>query len=181
MRSSCHNRAGVGRVIPKWLAYFAKSVADDRIGAGQAADELGLSTQGVRDLIRAQKLDATKGPNGRWSINATSVEGYLEEHGRKRGRTQSDVDSMRERLAELGQSIAVLMEDRRSSDRLFQALERERDRYRADAVASRAAAAAILASTKDTYSAVEGLLDALRKQENALTQFLTPGSLQEVL
>jgi peptidoglycan hydrolase CwlO-like protein len=154
---------------------------DGRIGVGQAAIELGMSTQGVRDLIRAKKLQAIKSPKGQWRIEPSSVQRHLRDHGQKPGKAQFDVDALHKKVDDLADSIDALMAERKSSTQLLEALEQERDRHRADAVASRAAALGLLASTQDTHSAIEDLLGALSKQGDVLTQFLTPGSLQDLM
>jgi excisionase family DNA binding protein len=150
------------------------------IGVGQAADELGLSTQAVRNLIRSDKLDGHKDPGGRWRIDAASVSDRVAKYGRRK-RAESDVRGIERTLDELARSIDFLLESERSSARLLDAVERERDRHRADAATARDAALRLVASAQDTDSAVSELLGVLQKQRDALVQLLAPGSPQDLM
>jgi hypothetical protein len=155
--------------------------SDGRITVGRAASELGLSPQAVRNLIRAGKLVANKAPNDRWRLDGRSVSSYLAAHGRKKQHDAVAADEIKRRLDDLTRSIDVLMDADRSSVRLLEALERERDRYRADAAAVRAAALGLVASAQDTQSAVAQLLEVLQRQGDALVQLLAPGSPQDLM
>jgi predicted site-specific integrase-resolvase len=146
------------------------------IRASQAADRLGLSPQAVRNLLRAGKL-AGQQRDGRWMVEESSVRAYLETHGRRPSATnrlaqlQGQVDELTRTVEQL-----VTTDSPRST---LQALERERDHHRADAVAANAALRLTLASGRATREAVSQLLEALRAQEEALVQQLVPGLLDE--
>jgi hypothetical protein len=150
------------------------------IGVGQAAHELGLSTQGVRDLIRSDKLTGSKDPRGRWRISVASVSDHVAKYGR-RNRAELDAEGIERTLEKLASSIDFLLESDTSSAGLLEAVERERDRYRADAAATREAALRLVASAQDTHSAVSELLKVLQKQGDALVQLLAPGSPQDLM
>lgn len=151
------------------------------VGVGTAATELGLSSQAVRDRIIDGRLDASKGPTGRWEIASASLDGYIAAHGRRRrGEADPSQDVMR-RLDELATSIDLLRKDRGASAGLLESVERDRDRYRAEAATAREAALRVVAAARDTYAAIEQLLPALREQNDALAQLLVPGSPQELM
>lgn len=151
-----------------------------RVGVAQAAEELGLSSQRVRDLIRAGKLEACKRSNGRWLIDATSFRSYLASGDAQKPRRPTHREIAR-RLNELSAAVTALVESDRTSVSLLDAVERERDRYRADAAAVREAALRLLASAEDTQNAVVTLLNVMRTQGDALAQLLAPGSPQDLL
>jgi excisionase family DNA binding protein len=150
------------------------------VGVGQAAEELGLSTQAVRDLIRSGKLAGSKDLRGRWLIDAASVSGYVAKHGRRK-RAALDAARIERRLEKLGRSVDSLLEANTSAAQLLEAVERERDRYRSDAAATREAALHLVASAQDTHTAVSELLGVLQKQGGALVQLLAPGSPQDLM
>lgn len=152
------------------------------VGVGTAATELGLSPQAIRDRIRAGQLDASKGPTGRWEITSASIDGYIAAHGRRRRAGEADFNQeVMCRLDELATSIDLLRKDRGASVGLLEPVERERDRYRAEAASAREAALRVVAAARDTYAAIEQLLPVLREQNDALAQLLAPGSPQDLM
>jgi hypothetical protein len=150
------------------------------IRVGPAAEELGLSTQTVRNLIRSEMLKGSKDTRGRWRVDAHSVRDYAARHGHRQ-RSRFNTEDVERRLEELAHSVDSLIESDRSSTRLLDAVERERDRHRADAAAAREAALRLVASTQDANSAVSELLKALQQQGDALVQLLAPGSPEDLM
>jgi hypothetical protein len=59
---------------------------------------------------------------------------------------------------------------------LLKALERDRDRHRADAVAARETAIRLNAYCEELVAALSRLVDAMRQQLAAVDQLLLPGS-----
>jgi hypothetical protein len=160
--------------VPDGIGKILQS-SPEMIRAARVAGDLGLSPQSVRDLIRAGKLTGRKDPGGRWLVEASSVAVYLERYGRKM-RGDLGPAGVEQRVDELARSIDLLREASVSSARLLAATERERDRYRADAAAARAAALRLVAASQETNSAASELLGGLQRQQDALIQLLAPGS-----
>lgn len=148
------------------------------IRVSQVAEELRLSPQAVRNLIRGRKLHGRK-IDGRWLVEAASVRRYLAAHGPRR-RTDGDLVQLQQQVNELTQAVeAILQAD--ASKRPQQMVEQERDQHRADAVTSKEVALSALASARVTRSAMSQLLEVMRIQEEALIQQLMPGSLADEL
>lgn len=145
------------------------------IRVSRGAEELGLSTQAVRNLIRAGKLAASKDPEGRWLIDEASVDRYLARHGRRKPEA-AGMGRIEERLDDLARSIESLRESNASARQLLESTERERDKHRAEASAVKEAALRLVGSAQETNSVVSGLLKVLQQQEDALVQLLAPGS-----
>jgi excisionase family DNA binding protein len=139
---------------------FAKS-----IGITEAAERLGLTTQAVRNRIRAGTLPGTKDERGRWRIPSGAVP--------RAPLTAVIPDSLDDRVAALERELGALREAQahREAD-----LQNERDRHRADAVAAREVALHLNAAVAEARAAAQSLLNALDAQADALTQLLTPGS-----
>jgi hypothetical protein len=144
------------------------------------ARRLGLTSQGVRDLIRAKKLDGVKDPEGRWLVTTKSLARYIAEHG-TRTTTDPGIDRMERRLDDLARSVETLLESNGVGSKLLTATERERDKHRAEAAAVREAALRLVASAQETNGAVQRLLGVMQRQEEALVQLLAPGSLDDLL
>jgi predicted site-specific integrase-resolvase len=70
------------------------------IRVSQLSDELGLSAQAVRDLIRAGKLNGTKDPEGRWLIEADSARAYAAAHAPAKT-SASEIKRIEEKLDRL--------------------------------------------------------------------------------
>jgi hypothetical protein len=140
------------------------------------AQRLGLSSQAVRDLIRAGKLKGTKDPEGRWLIEAESAEAYAATHARGKADGAADIARIEKKLDELATSVSSLRQENPLATRLLETTERERDKHRADAAAVRETALRLAASAQETHVAVSGLLNVLRGQQEALIQLLAPGS-----
>lgn len=154
---------------------FAK-IMEERtwISVSDAADQLGMSSQAVRDLIRSNKLDGRKNASDRWRVDPNSLSRYISEHGRKE-RGASPVELLEQRLNELTRRVDSLQESTAEGSRLETA-ERERDRYRSDASTLREVARLYVEASEDTDAAVASLFAASRKHRDALAQLMRPGS-----
>lgn len=150
-----------------------------RIAVGQAAARLGLSTQAVRDLARASKLDAAKDQSGRWFFDAESVERYLAEHGSRKRTWQAEIDELRSELRRLTGLVDTLSASQ--SEPRLREIERERDSSRADAATVRAATLLLVASTTEGIVALQAAASSMRKQSDALAQLLAPKSARDLL
>jgi len=138
---------------------------------GAAADELGASTQTVRNYLRASSLRGVKSESGRWRVDAASVEEYLAANGSKLERPDT-----RDRIDELTVAVRELSARDVAAERLVADFQRERDRYRADAVAAKGAALAVNAAARELDHGVRSILEVLARQSDALTQLLAPAS-----
>lgn len=144
---------------------FAKP---DNVGASEAARRLGVTSQTVRDRIRAGSLTGRKDDRGRWRVpeDVLPVAPAALEDDPSIG---ARVDHLEHELAEL----------RAAQDRgahVSDALAAERDRYRAEAVAARDAAARLNIAVAEASATARSLLNALDAQTESLTQLLAPGS-----
>jgi hypothetical protein len=146
------------------------------IRVSQVAEELGLSPQAVRNLIRNRKLHGRKN-DGRWLVEVASARRYLAAHGPRR-RANGDLGQLQQQVNELGQTVEAIRQSD-TSDASRRTVERERDRHRADAVTAKEVALSALASARATRSAMAQLLEAMRTQEEALIQQLMPDSLAD--
>lgn len=148
------------------------------IRVSQVAEELGLSSQAVRNLIRNRKLHGRKN-EGRWLVEAASARRYLAAHGSRRP-ANGDLVQLRQQVNELARAVEIIQQAD-TSNASHQAVERERDRHRTDAVTAKEVALSAIASARATRSAMAQLLEAMRMQEEALIQQLMPGSLADEL
>lgn len=142
---------------------FAKS-----FGVTEVAERLGLTTQAVRDRIRAGTLPGTKDERGQWRIPSRAVPSTP-------GAAASP-SSLDDRVAALEHELGTLRNARDAQAHRQADLQRERDRHRADAVAAREVALHLNAAVTEARAAAQNLLNALDAQSDALTQLLTPGS-----
>jgi hypothetical protein len=139
------------------------------VGVSKAAQDLGLTPQGVRDLIRSGKLEARKNEADRWRIDGDSLARYLSEHGPKEG-ALSALDRLDRRVSELDRRIESLSE----SASALTTVENERDRFRSDASALRDALLLYIASAADVEA-------AFQKQRDAFAQLVRPGLIQDLM
>ncbi|HEV7564399.1 MAG TPA: helix-turn-helix domain-containing protein [Microbacteriaceae bacterium] len=153
--------------------------AQEWIRVSTVAGQLGLSSQAVRNLIRSGKLDAAKDPEGRWLLNAASVEEYLALRGRHKPPILGLAGVERE-LQGIAENVRALRESGATTSGVLEELERERDRYRAEATAARAASLSLISASRETRAALGGLLDSMRHHEDALIQLLTPGTAEDL-
>ena len=148
------------------------------IRVSQAAHELGLSSQAVRNLIHSKKLQGRKGEDGRWVLRATSVGDYLDAHGRRRA-FNDDLTQLQRRVEEIARAVEAVRDAGPISLQLESA-DRERDRYRAEAVSARETAILALASAEGIDKTTRDLLDVMRVQRDALRQQLLPDTLEQL-
>jgi hypothetical protein len=148
------------------------------IGVRKAAEELGLSPQAVRDLIRSKKLKGKKNSADRWRIDPNSLSRYLSEHGRKEG-VLSGLERLEQRLDELDRRIDSPSESAPTA--ALAAAERERDRYRSDAATLREVVRLYAESTEEADAAFASLRAASRKQREAVAQLLGPATVEDLL
>lgn len=143
----------------------------------QAADRLGVTQQTVRNRIRAGELEGTK--DGReWRVSEASVDRAAAPRAVKTRPTVSGIESQ---LDGLRLAIEGLTQREAAADRVVAAIERERDRYRADAAASKEAALRVNAAAIEIDKAVRQLLRVLELQADALSQLLAPASPGDLL
>jgi excisionase family DNA binding protein len=153
--------------------------AQEWIRVSIAAARLGLSPQAVRNLIRSGKLDAAKDPEGRWLLNAASVKEYLALRGRHKPETLGLAGVERDMRA-IAEDVRALRDSGAATTGVLEELERQRDRYRAEASAARAASLSLIGASRETRAALGGLLDSMRHHEDALIQLLTPGTAEDL-
>jgi transposase len=148
------------------------------IGVTDAAARLGVTTQTVRNWIRRGDLDARL--RGRtWVIDGASLQRLATTRPRRSDRASSG--PIEDRLEDLTAAVERLTASQSTSAELLEALRRERDRFRAEAAASKEAALRVNSAARDTHRAVRQLLDVLEHQADALTQLLAPGSPEDLL
>ncbi len=146
------------------------------MSTGAAAKALNVTPQTVRDWIRAGRLKAGRAANGRFSVDAASVEMLAGSRSSSAAATPADPA-----LADILRALRELQAQELASARLLEAVERERDRYRAEASAMREAALQLSAAASETDAGVRHLLEVLGRQRQALVQVLTPNSPEELM
>ena len=147
-----------------------------QLSTGAAAMLLNVSPQTVRNWVRGGKLSATRTSAGRFLVDAVSVDAVLgaEEAGPSGAGTEAGT------LEEIRQILGELQSRDLRAARLLEAVERERDRFRAESAAFREAALQLLSAASETDSGVRRLLDVLERQREALIQLLAPGSPEDL-
>jgi hypothetical protein len=85
------------------------------------------------------------------------------------------------RLKEITVAVERLAARESAFEQLVEALQRERDRFRAEAASAKEAALRVNAAARDTDKAVRGLLEVLEAQADALTQLLAPSTADDLL
>lgn len=153
--------------------------ASTTTSATEAARALEVSPQTVRNWIRNGTLAGRKS-NGTWRVEVRSVETRLAERPAKLSHALPPTE-VQSRIDELASSVQRLLERDQAAERLLASTERERDRFRAEALAAREAALRVNAAARETDAAVRHLLDVLRQQSEALTQLLAPGSAEDLM
>lgn len=145
------------------------------VATGEAARRLGITPQAVRDRIRAGTLSGRR--QGRaWRVDSASLPDATAEP-----RSDAKLNTVLRRLGRLEEHIEAVAAALKSSDAARVLLERERDRYRADAAAAREAALLLTGVTRDAVSASRQLLEALERQTDAIGQLVAPSSPQDLL
>lgn len=152
------------------------SLLDDHIPAAQAAQQLRVTPQTVRNWLRDGQLEGAK-RGTRWFVERTSIE--LRELDA--GGPQTAGREIEDRLDEIAISVERLLSQESQSSQLLAAVERERDRYRAEAATSKEAALRVNAAAAEIDGAVRRLLKVLELQSGALEQLLAPSSPQDLI
>lgn len=147
-----------------------------------AAARLGVSDQTIRNRLRSGPLRGRKDASGYWQVEAASVEEYRADGSQLADADLADGD-VASQLEELNVKVdELLARDAASADLVASlqrervALGRERDHHRADAAAAKAAALDVNAAARELDGGVRSMLEMLRRQSDALTQLLAPGS-----
>lgn len=146
------------------------------MSAREAATLLRVTPQTVRNWLANGKLQGVQeGPKRVWRVTEESVEAV-------RSTTTGTVLA-----APLGGDPAVrqlleqLLDRETSAERALAAVERERDRYRADAATVREAALRVNGAAEELRRVIPGLLSVLDEQAGALAQLLGPTTPDELL
>lgn len=146
-----------------------------------------MSDQTVRNRVRSGPLRGRKDASGYWQVEAASVEEYLAAHGLEFAEADLADGAVASRIEELNVKVDALLARDAASAGLVAALEREcaslgreRDHHRADAAAAKAAALDVNAAARELDGGVRSMLEVLRRQSDALTQLLAPGSPDEL-
>jgi excisionase family DNA binding protein len=146
------------------------------LSTAEAAAELGVCAQTVRVWLQRGDLEGHReGTRPVWRVTRASLDACRLQHPR---RARSSIEPGE--LERLVDAVERLTTQRHDSERLIAALERERDRHRADATAVRGAAMQLNIAAGDVRDGVVKLLDVLARQSDALTQLLAPASLQDL-
>jgi excisionase family DNA binding protein len=164
--------------------------------ASAAAKRLGISSQAVRDRLHAGTLRGHQTDSRRWRIDSASVEQAVprdkrdEDLGHRVRELTAEMHELAAAVRELAAgaprvnaleaAVAALTTPDAATVERLQGLERERDRYRSDASAVRAAALAVNAAASDLDGSVRQVLEVLAHQRDALTQLLAPGSPEDI-
>jgi hypothetical protein len=169
----------------------------DEIPAAAAAERLNVSEQTVRNWARAGKLNGRQTATKRWLITTASVDAVLSvAAGPLRESTtptvppapgaitpvpSTNTETLERRLDEATAILKDLQGRDLAAEQLVWAVEQDRDRFRAEAVALRDAALQLASAAHETDAGVRHLLEVLERQREALVQLLTPGSPQDLM
>jgi predicted DNA-binding protein (UPF0251 family) len=151
-----------------------QSLQSWHVTPGVAAAQVGVSTQTIRNWLRSSKLRGYQDDQGRWQVELASLHGQRTKPARESG--EPPVDDLRREIQQIAAAVNALKLSEATSLRLVDSLERERDRYRAEASAAREAALSLVAAAREVDGAVRQTLRVLELQAEALVQLLAPGS-----
>lgn len=140
------------------------------MGVTEAARELSVTPQTIRNWIRAERLEGKKVGRA-WVVSAAAVQ---REAQRAPRRERSG--STERQLAALVAAVERLEARSTTSEELLELTRRERDHFRADAATAREAALRVNAAAGEINAAVRHLLSILELQSDALTQLLAPAT-----
>lgn len=153
--------------------------APSRIPVRDAATRLGVSPQTIRNWLRRNRLKGRM--QGRtWLVDTKSIEALEPRISRHAGNATQPSDIEHD-SAQLAETVNRLVQREAAAERLLESIERERDRFRAEAAASKEAALRAIASSVEAQKAARQLLDALELQSDALAQLVAPSSPLDVL
>jgi excisionase family DNA binding protein len=136
-------------------------MADAAVKVSDAARDLGVTPQAVRNLINAGELEADRAPNGHWRVRRHSFDAYLDQRAPRASRS-------------------IPQQPARELDLLIESLMRERDTYRTEALALRDAGLQLNAATQELRDAMQSMVRAQQLQSDALTQLLAPRSADDL-
>jgi hypothetical protein len=145
----------------------------------EAAGRLLVTGQTVRNRLKRGELDGRK-QGAKWVVDAESVDKAASELTATPLKPVASA-GVEERLERLTKAVERLARREAASSELVAALQRERDRFRAEAAASKEAALRVNSAARETDQAVRQLLDVLALQSDALTQLLAPSSPEDLL
>lgn len=145
------------------------------ISATEAAAIAGVTCQTIREWCKGGLVDGIQtGPRQIWRVSAPSLQSFLGQRGKSpRADALSQTQSA---VAKLISAVAELRDGGGASPALVASLERERDRFRAEAAAVREAALLVNSASRELYGAVRSMLEVMRQQGDALEQLLAPAS-----
>jgi predicted transcriptional regulator len=146
----------------------------------RAAARLGVTGQTIRNWLSSGDLRGRR--TGRaWEVEVPSIEEALAVRRASSRDIHPGTSDAERQLRALESAVEELRRARESDATRIEALEQERDRYRADALAARAAALRSISSSEKLDESTRQLLDALKEQREALIQTLAPGSPADLL
>lgn len=157
-----------------------QSTEPEEIGTGAASKRLRVTAQTVRDWLREGRLRGRQTSTGRWLVEVLSIEELASEApgaNRAGGPLPASIEGRLDQIAEV---VADLQKRELISEKLLRQIEKERDEFRSQARAFRAAALELSAAARETDAGVRHLLEVLDRQRGALAQLLTPGSAGEL-
>lgn len=150
------------------------------LSTGTAAEALDVSPQTIRNWVRRGTLAGTQTASGRLRVDAESVEAVLRRRSVMTEPASGPPRSLEATLNDMQRILIELQEKDLASTRLLEAVERERDRFRAEAGALRDASLQLVSATSETDAGVRKLLDVLERQREALVQLLAPQSPEDL-
>ena len=143
----------------------------------EAATQLGVTPQTIRNWLANHKLDGHQDGRKRvWRVTTQSVEAATP---RTPGIRLSAASG--DGIPAVRQMLEQLLARETSAERVLTAVERERDRYRADAAAVREAAIRVNRAADDLRQVIPSLVGVLEEQSDALAQLLGPTTPAELL
>lgn len=151
-----------------------------QMSTGAAAAKLNVTSQTIRNWVRSGRLSGSQMSAGRLRVDAASVERLLSDGGDGSGATGGATQSLEATLADIRRALEDLRSRDLAATRLLEAVERERDRFRAESAALRDASLQLVSAASETDAGVRSLLEVLERQREALVQLLAPGSPEDL-
>jgi excisionase family DNA binding protein len=173
--------AGQPDAIQRRFAKHLYLMSDEpaTLSVTEAARRLSVTGQTVRNWIRSGELDGRK-QGSKWVVAAKSVDAAASALA-VAPVVPAAPAGVEERLDRLTAAVERLAQRETASSKLMAALQRERDRFRAEAAASKEAALRVNLVARETDQAVRRLLDVLALQADTLAQLLAPSSPEDLL
>lgn len=142
----------------------------------EAAALLRVQPQTIRNWLASRKLEGRQeGPKRVWRVSRRSVETLTP------AATGTSLSVSIASDPGVRQMLEQLIARETSAERVLAAVERERDRYRADAAAVREAALRVNGAAQELRRVIPSLLGVLDEQSDALVQLLGPMTPDELL